>query len=187
MPTAAPPPDFPSNAAPPSSAAKRASAASESSTATTPSDPAAAAPEPARGPIAATIAAVIRDGHVLLVRRANPPDENCWAFPGGKIHAGEPLEIATARELLEETGVVAEPLHVFDAVDVFDRDDAGVLRRHFILIAMLCRWQSGEPVAGDDARDARWVPLSDLEGHRLATSFGVARLARNAAALTSML
>lgn len=141
---------------------------------------------PAR-PIPATIAAVIRDGHVLLVRRANPPDENCWAFPGGKIDAGECIEAATARELLEETGVVAEPLHVFDAVDVFDRDEAGALRRHFILIAVLCRWQSGEPVAGDDARDARWIPLADLEGHELATSFGVARLARKAAALTAAL
>lgn len=141
---------------------------------------------PAR-PIPATIAAVVRDGHVLLVRRANPPDENCWAFPGGKIVAGECIEAATARELLEETGVVAEPLHVFDAVDVFDRDEAGALRRHFILIAVLCRWQSGEPVAGDDARDARWIPLADLEGHELATSFGVARLARKAAALTAAL
>lgn len=138
---------------------------------------------PIARPIPATIAAVVRDGHVLLVRRANPPDENCWAFPGGKIDAGETIEAATARELLEETGVVAEPLHVFDAVDVFDRDEAGALRRHFILIAVLCRWQSGEPVAGDDARDARWIPLAELEGHELATSFGVARLARKAAAL----
>jgi mutator protein MutT len=138
---------------------------------------------PIARPIPATIAAVVRDGHVLLVRRANPPDENCWAFPGGKIDAGERIEAATARELLEETGVVAEPLHVFDAVDVFDRDEAGALRRHFILIAVLCRWQSGEPVAGDDARDARWIALADLEGYELATSFGVARLARKAAAL----
>lgn len=139
-------------------------------------------PDPTR-PIAATIAAVIRDGHVLLVRRANPPDEDRWAFPGGKIDAGEAILAATARELREETAVLAEPLRVFDAVDVFDRDATGALRRHFILIAVLCRWQSGEPVAGDDARDARWVPLTELEGHALATSFGVAELARKAAAL----
>lgn len=138
---------------------------------------------PAPRPIAATIAAVVRDGHVLLVRRANPPDEDRWAFPGGKIDAGESLAAAATRELLEETGVTAEPLHVFDAVDVFDRDDTGALRRHFILIAVLCRWQSGEPVAGDDARDARWVPLADLDAHALATSFGVAELAHKAADL----
>ncbi|SEK10692.1 NUDIX hydrolase [Achromobacter sp. NFACC18-2] len=138
---------------------------------------------PASRPIAATIAAVVRDGHVLLVRRANPPDQDRWAFPGGKIDAGESLQAAAARELREETGVTAEPLHVFDAVDVFDRDEAGALRRHFILIAVLCRWQSGEPVAGDDARDARWVPLADLDAHALATSFGVAELAHKAADL----
>lgn len=138
---------------------------------------------PAPRPIAATIAAVVRDGQVLLVRRANPPDQDRWAFPGGKIDAGERIEDAAARELLEETGVTAQPLRVFDAVDVFDRDDTGALRRHFILIAVLCRWQSGEPVAGDDARDARWVPLADLDAHVLATSFGVAELAHKAAAL----
>lgn len=138
---------------------------------------------PAPRPIAATIAAVVRDGHVLLVRRANPPDQDRWAFPGGKIDAGERLADAAARELLEETGVTAEPLHVFDAVDVFDRDDTGALRRHFILIAVLCRWVSGEPVARDDARDARWVSLADLDAHALATSFGVAALAHKAADL----
>lgn len=142
------------------------------------------APLPQR-PIAATIAAVVRDGRVLLVQRANPPDQGRWAFPGGKIDAGEGVLAAAARELLEETGVRAQPLHVFDAVDVYDRDDAGALRRHFILIAVLCRWQSGEPVAGDDAADARWVPLEALDNHSLATSFGVAELARKAAALSS--
>ncbi|WP_220805837.1 NUDIX hydrolase [Achromobacter sp. UMC71] len=138
---------------------------------------------PPQRPIAATIAAVVRDGHILLVQRANPPDQHRWAFPGGKIDAGERLEDAAVRELFEECGVRAEPLRVFDAVDVFDRDNSGALRRHFILIAVLCRWQSGEPVAGDDAQDARWVPLAELDGQALATSFGVASIARKAAAL----
>ena len=134
-------------------------------------------------PIPATIAAVIRDGQVLLVRRANPPDQGRWAFPGGKIEMGERIEDAHARELFEETGVTAEPLTVFDAVDVFDHDADGLLRRHYILVAVLCRWISGEPVAGDDASQARWVPLAELDAQALALSFGVADVARKAAAL----
>lgn len=134
-------------------------------------------------PIPATIAAVIRDGQVLLVRRANPPDQGRWAFPGGKIELGERIEDAAARELFEETGVTAEPLTVFDAVDVFDHDADGLLRRHYILVAVLCRWISGEPVAGDDASQARWVPLAELDAQALALSFGVADVARKAAAL----
>lgn len=140
---------------------------------------------PPSRPIPATIAAVVRDGHVLLVRRANPPDHGRWAFPGGKIEAGERIEDAAARELFEECAVRAQPLQVFDAVDVFDHDEAGALRRHYILIAVLCRWQAGEPVAGDDAMDARWVPLAELDGQALATSFGVAAVARKAAALAA--
>lgn len=136
-----------------------------------------------RRPIPATIAAVIRDGQVLLVRRANPPDQGRWAFPGGKIEMGERIEDAAARELFEETGVTAEPLTVFDAVDVFDHDADGLLRRHYILVAVLCRWISGEPVAGDDASQARWVPLAELDAQALALSFGVADVARKAAAL----
>ena len=117
------------------------------------------------------------------MRRANPPDQGRWAFPGGKIEMGERIEDAAARELFEETGVTAEPLTVFDAVDVFDHDADGLLRRHYILVAVLCRWISGEPVAGDDASQARWVPLAELDAQALALSFGVADVARKAAAL----
>ncbi len=134
-------------------------------------------------PIPATIAAVVRNGQVLLVRRAHPPDQGKWAFPGGKIHWGEDVRAAALRELEEETGVRARALAVFDAVDVRDLDDAGRLRRHYVLIAVACRWVSGEPRAGDDALQARWTPLADLDRHALATSLGVAGLARRAAAL----
>lgn len=138
-----------------------------------------------RGPIAATIAAVVRDGQVLLVRRAHAPDAGRWAFPGGKIQAGEAVHDAALRELYEETGVRAQALHVFDAVDVYDRDARGELRRHYLLVAVLCRWAAGEPTAGDDALEARWFPLAGLDAQDLALSFGVAELARRAAALAA--
>ncbi|MBK1696397.1 NUDIX hydrolase [Rhodovibrio salinarum] len=139
-------------------------------------------PSPER-PIAATIAVVIREAQVLLVRRANPPDAGRWGFPGGKIEPGEPLAQAAVRELMEETGVSAEALRVATAVDAFDRDTDGSVRRHFVLIAVVCRWTHGEPVAADDALDARWFPIRDLDTSELALSLDVAEVARQAADL----
>lgn len=134
-------------------------------------------------PIAATIAVVIRGDQVLLVRRANPPDAGRWGFPGGKIEQGEPLFQAALRELKEETGVTAEAIRTFTAVDAFDRGTGGDLRRHFILIAVLCRWTAGDPVAGDDALEARWVDLESLTKADLALSLDVADVAAQGAAL----
>lgn len=138
---------------------------------------------PAFRPIAATIAAVFHDGRILLVRRANPPDAGRWGFPGGKIEAGETIENAAVRELLEETGVHAEALRVFTAVDAFDYDERGQLRQHFILIAVLCKWTSGQPIAGDDAVEARWFHLHELDEAGLALSLDVAEVAREAESL----
>lgn len=134
---------------------------------------------PAR-PIAAVLAVVIRDGQVLLVQRANPPDAGFWGFPGGKIEFGETLLGAAERELLEETGVTAVARHVVNAVDAYDRAGSGDLAQHFVLIAVLCEWQTGEPVASDDAMDARWVALQDMQT-TLQLSRDVAAVARQAA------
>jgi mutator protein MutT len=136
-------------------------------------------------PIAATLAVVVRGHEVVLVRRANPPDAGRWGFPGGKIDAGETLATAAIRELREETAVCAEARQVLTAVDAFDHADDGTLRRHFVLIAVLCQWISGEPIAGDDALEARWVPIADLDRNDLATSFGVSAVARQAVSVAS--
>ncbi|MGV6873512.1 NUDIX hydrolase [Pseudochelatococcus sp. B33] len=149
----------------------------------TEADPHFSPPEPRRGPVAAVIAVVLHEGRTLLVRRANPPDAGLWGFPGGKIDHGETIEDAALRELREETGVRGEARRVFGAVDVFDRDAAGGLRRHFVLIAVLCRWVAGEPVAADDALEARWFTLDELAGADLALSLNVVEVARQAATI----
>ncbi|WP_370227000.1 NUDIX hydrolase [Pararhodobacter marinus] len=134
-------------------------------------------------PIPAVLAIVIRGDDILLVRRANPPDVGLWGFPGGKIDPGETLQTAALRELHEETGVTASARQIVTALDAFDRDEAGTLRRHFILIAVLCDWIAGEPVAGDDALDARWVDLTGLPTSGLPLSRDVPEVAAQSAAL----
>ena len=52
--------------------------------------------------------------------------------------------------------------------------------QHFVMTAVACRWISGEPIAGDDALEARWVPWLNLELTGLAFSNDVVRIARMA-------
>ena len=40
---------------------------------------------------------------------------------------------------------------------------AGEITRHYVLIDYAARWTAGEPVAGDDASDAAFVPLARID------------------------
>jgi 8-oxo-dGTP diphosphatase len=113
-------------------------------------------------PVASVLSVVVHEANVLLVRRLNPPDAGKWGFPGGWIDPGETMARAAVRELFEETKVRAEARCVFNALDAFDYAQDGLLRRQFVMIAVLCAWVSGIPIAGDDATDAAWVPIADL-------------------------
>jgi 8-oxo-dGTP diphosphatase len=136
-------------------------------------------------PIAAVIAVIIHEERTLLVRRANPPDAGLWGFPGGKIEFGETVRAAAIRELVEETGVHAEAQDVITTLDILVPDPSGTVQQHYILIAVRCRWISGEPVAGDDALEAGWFPVIELEHGRVAMSADVALIARQAQTLAA--
>ncbi len=137
-----------------------------------------AEPAQARLPIAAAIAVVLRGERLLLVRRSHKPDAGRWGFPGGKIEPGETVIAAALRELAEETGVAAEAIEVLTAVDVIRRDDD--VLHHYVLVAVLCRWQHGDGVPASDAHEAAWFDLAAIAG--LEKSPDVERVAKLALA-----
>lgn len=105
-------------------------------------------------PIAAVGVICFRGDDVLLIRRGTPPLLDQYSLPGGKLKHGERLVDCAVRELREETGVEAAMLGLVDVVDgLFD----GATDRHFVLIDYAMRWTRGEPRAGDDAAEARFV------------------------------
>jgi len=106
---------------------------------------------------------------VLLIRRGEPPFRGRWALPGGFVNVrddgdqGEDIDVAAARELHEETGL--PPSEVFlqqlRAFGKPGRDPRGrvVSVAYFALVPedLLPRVR-----AGDDAADARWMPVAEL-------------------------
>ena len=131
-------------------------------------------------PVAGVSVCVIRDGRVLMVRRARPPWPEVWSLPGGKVELGEPVRAAALRELREETGVAAEIMRLLDVIDIIRREADGRIVAHYILTVFAARWVSGEPRAADDATEARWVSVAEELG-TLRTTPGTADLIRRVA------
>ena len=116
-------------------------------------------------------------GRVLLIRRARPPAAGSWTLPGGKVDAGETLERAVARELLEETSLLVQPVRLVEVVELAADGFHYVV--HDYLCALLVDPALAHP--GDDAADLAWVALDELS--RFAVSDAVARVVLSAAEL----
>jgi 8-oxo-dGTP diphosphatase len=130
------------------------------------SDPKASRRYPDR-PVVGVLAVVLRDERALVVRRANPPMEGRWGFPGGVLELGETVAEGAMRELFEETGVVAEPAGILTVLDSIHREDDGRVRYHYALVAVRGIWRSGEGVAGDDADEAAWLDRAAILDRQL--------------------
>ena len=102
-------------------------------------------------------AVAIDAGRLLMVRRGRGPAAGDWSLPGGRVEAGETLAEAVVRELEEEAGIEGVCGPMIGWVERIDAD------HHFVILDFSVDVLEGtEPVAGDDASEARWVPLEEI-------------------------
>jgi 8-oxo-dGTP diphosphatase len=127
-------------------------------------------------PIVGVLAVVLRGDRALVVRRSNPPLPGRWGFPGGVLELGETIAQGAMRELFEETGVIAEAAGPLTVIDTIDRDDAGRVRYHYTLVAVIATWRSGEGIPGDDADDVAWLTRAEIVEQNLPTAPALLRL-----------
>ncbi|HEX2381106.1 MAG TPA: NUDIX domain-containing protein [Acidimicrobiales bacterium] len=109
-------------------------------------------------------AVVVEDGQLLLIRRGHGPAAGFWSVPGGRVEAGELLAEAVVRELAEETGLEGVCGELVGWVERMAVD------HHFVIFDFMVTLldPTAEPVAGDDAAEAAWVPLHEVAGRPLA-------------------
>ena len=102
-------------------------------------------------------AIALADDRLLLVRRSRGPGAGRWSIPGGRVEPGETVAEAVVRELAEETGLEGLCDRFVDWAERIGED------HHYLILDFMVTVVSGEPpVAGDDARDVAWVPLSEV-------------------------
>lgn len=100
---------------------------------------------------------VVDHDRLLLVRRGRGPAGGRWAVPGGHVERGEAIVEAVTRELREETGLEGVCGRLLGVVERIEAD------HHFVILDYEVTLVGGdEPVAGDDAAEARWVELHEV-------------------------
>jgi 8-oxo-dGTP diphosphatase len=102
-------------------------------------------------------AVVIDDDRLLLIRRGHGPAAGEWSVPGGRVEWGETLAEAVVRELQEETGIAGVCGELVGWVERLGEEFHYVIL-DFRVVAL----ESSQPVAGDDAVEAAWVPLGEV-------------------------
>lgn len=119
-----------------------------------------------------TDAVVVQSGHVLLVKRGQNPGLGLYALPGGFIGQSEGIDECAIRELIEETSIKLQPEVLFRCikhVEVFDRrggvsqEDRGRIITHAHLIKLDDTKPLPKVKGGDDAAEAHWVPISEID------------------------
>lgn len=101
-------------------------------------------------------AVIVRGDKILLGKRKGEPFKGYWGIFGGFVGSDETAEDALRRETKEESGL-----------DVISSDLIGVYSdpardpRGTVTVAYAVRVR-GEPKAGDDIEDVKWVHIDDL-------------------------
>lgn len=119
-------------------------------------------------PLIGVGAVVVHENRVLIARRGNPPLKGHWTLPGGVLELGETLAEGVAREVMEETGLIVEPVELVELIDRIHRQD-GRIQFHYVIADYLCRVTGGALQAASDADAVRWIERSEWNSHTALT------------------
>lgn len=108
--------------------------------------------------------------NVLLIERRYPPFQGQWALPGGFVAAGESVDRTALRELVEETGIDGEPLHL-EQVRTYSDPERDPRSRVVTVAYLGIAPDLPEPCADTDAARAAWKPVDNVLDGQIPLAF----------------
>lgn len=113
-------------------------------------------------PSSATAAFIIRDGCLLVARRAKEPAKGTLDLPGGFVDMDETVEEGMAREIREETGLEARSLHyLFSLPNLYEYSGMIIHTLDMFFTAEVD--DDAVARADDDAAALQWIPLNEVQ------------------------
>lgn len=95
---------------------------------------------------------------VVLIKRKYPPSVGRWAFPSGYLEIDQSPEEAAVAEMKEETNLDGEVICLLG-----HKMSPNPFYEKVVSFGFLMRVVGGELQAGDDAEDAKYVPLEEIK------------------------
>ncbi len=120
--------------------------------------------------IAAKAVIVNAEGKILLLREAegyaDGTNAGKYHMPGGRLEKGETYPEGLAREIMEETGLKAEPLYPLSIAEW--RPVIRGVPHHIIAVFTLCKLKGkGAARVSSEHDEAVWVDPRKAEGYAL--------------------
>lgn len=102
---------------------------------------------------------VLKEGKVLVGRRKGAHGAGEYAWPGGHLEHLESITGCVRREVKEETGMEVENIRFLRLMNM-----TAYAPKHYVDIAMVCDWKSGEPEVRepDKVEGWEWRNLDDM-------------------------
>lgn len=102
---------------------------------------------------------ILKDDKVLVGKRKGSHGEGEYAWPGGHLEHLESIEGCARREVMEETGMEVKNIRFLRLMNMTQ-----YAPKHYVDIATVCDWKSGEPqvLEPDRIESWEWRDMDDI-------------------------
>ena len=117
-------------------------------------------------------ALILKEGKFLVMHKKGV-EEDLWELPGGRMEFGETAEETLRREMIEETGLVVQPIRLLDTWNLIRRD------YQISGIIYLCEFGEGEVRLSDEHDRFKWIDTDERSLEKMYEVFRVKMLKWN--------